>query len=117
MIPHVVGMGLATTVAPEAASRGGLPHSRRPVPPPARIPDRGAPAETPDPGRGTAHQTGRTGPMGENAPQDSSDGRVICTPQDLADALVDQFLANADSGADPANDELVEQLSEWRRNR
>lgn len=55
--------------------------------------------------------------MGENAPQDSSDGRVICTPQDLADALVDQFLANADSGADPANDELVEQLSEWRRNR
>ncbi len=53
--------------------------------------------------------------MGENAPQDSGDERVIRTPQDLAEALTEQFLTNADSGNHAANDEMITQLREWKR--
>lgn len=53
--------------------------------------------------------------MGENAPQERADERVIRTPQDVAAALAEQFVANAEAGEHEANDEMVRQLGEWRR--
>lgn len=53
--------------------------------------------------------------MAENAPQDSGDDRVINTPQDLADALTEEFLNNAEAGNHAANDALVKQLLDWKR--
>lgn len=40
---------------------------------------------------------------------------VIRTREDLADALTARFLANSDAGDDAANDDLVEQFSQWKR--
>lgn len=116
MIPHVAGMGLATTVAPEAAAVEVSPNPLTELPP-ARTPNRGA-LPCPRPGRAPrtkGSRTERTGPMGENTPQDSGDERVIRTPQDLAAALTEQFLTNADSGDYAANDEMITQLREWKR--
>ncbi|NKQ59041.1 hypothetical protein HFP15_39985 [Amycolatopsis sp. K13G38] len=53
--------------------------------------------------------------MGENAPQERGDEPVIRTPQDLAEALTEKFLSNADAGNNAANDEMISQLREWKR--
>lgn len=53
--------------------------------------------------------------MGENAAQGSGAERVIRTSQDLATALAEQFLTNADAGNHDVNDELITQLGEWKR--
>jgi len=42
---------------------------------------------------------------------------VIRTREDLANALLQQFLGNSDTGDNAANDELVQQLGEWQRKR
>lgn len=53
--------------------------------------------------------------MGEDTSQESGEDRVIRTPEQLAAALTEQFLVNADSGNHASNDELIVQLREWRR--
>ena len=53
--------------------------------------------------------------MGESAPQERGDDRVIRTPADVAAALAEQFVANAEAGEHEANDEIVRQLGEWKR--
>jgi flagellar biosynthesis chaperone FliJ len=50
----------------------------------------------------------------EHTPQDQS-GRVIRTPEDLAEALTATFLRNAERGENAANDELIQQMGIWRR--
>jgi hypothetical protein len=115
MIPHVAGMGLATTVASEPAAVEISPNPQA-ASAFRREHRSGAPAVIPT-RQGHRHDfhTERTGSMGENAPQDSTDKRVIHTLDDLAAALTERFLANADAGRDAANDELVKQFGEWKR--
>ncbi|WP_158559848.1 hypothetical protein [Prauserella sp. PE36] len=55
--------------------------------------------------------------MGKDVPQERRTERVIRTPEDLAAALTELFLANADAGNDAANDELTAQLREQARQR
>ncbi|MGH3623073.1 MAG: hypothetical protein ACRDQ5_14970 [Sciscionella sp.] len=52
----------------------------------------------------------------ENAPETQPD-QVISTPEELATALTERFLANAAAGDNDANDNLVQQLSDWKRRR
>lgn len=40
---------------------------------------------------------------------------VITSPEELGDALAQYFLANAATGRNAANDELVAQLAAWKR--
>ncbi|GAB3359627.1 hypothetical protein [Amycolatopsis echigonensis] len=49
----------------------------------------------------------------ENVPE-RQPKRVIRTPEELAAALAERFLANAAAGD---NDALVQQLGEWKRRR
>lgn len=52
----------------------------------------------------------------ENAPEAQPE-RVISTPEELATALTERFLTNAAAGDNDANDDLVQQLGEWKRRR
>lgn len=53
--------------------------------------------------------------MGENTPQERDEDCVIRTLEDLAAALTERFLENADAGEHAANDEMIAQLADWRR--
>jgi hypothetical protein len=54
--------------------------------------------------------------MGEQQPARTGE-RVITGEAELRAAIAERFLANADSGDDAANDDLVAQLGEWHRKR
>lgn len=53
--------------------------------------------------------------MVENPPQPSGGDPVISTPDDLASALAEHFVNNAEAGNHAANDEMVEQILKWKR--
>jgi hypothetical protein len=75
--------------------------------------DRGVPAVTPTGGDTTTHPPTEEPTLAPIQPK----SRAMTTQAELAAALTETFLGNADVGDHAANDQLIAALGAWQRQR